>query len=110
MVDPSGLNELLVELAERLGIEHPAETSRLFSAWESIVGSRVAGRCDPVSLRDGVLTVRAATSAWAAELKYLAPEMLRRVNGELEREVAREVKVFVARSGGAKNRSPGGPR
>jgi predicted nucleic acid-binding Zn ribbon protein len=102
MSDPAGLSELLIELAERLGIEHPAETSRLFSAWEAIVGDRVARRCDPVSLKDGVLKVRASTAAWAAELKYLAPEMVGRVNRELGRLVASEVQVFVGRPGGSK--------
>lgn len=110
MPEPAGLRELLVQLADNLGIEHPAETSRLFSAWAAIVGERVAGRCEPVSLRDGILKVRAASAAWAAELKYLSPEILRRVNGELGTDVATQVQIFVGRPGGSKKDSWRNPR
>lgn len=86
---------MLLELAARLGIEHPMETARLFGAWERIVGVEVAARCRPTSLRSGVLKVRAASPAWAAELRYLAPELIRRVNTELGGEVVREVATWV---------------
>jgi predicted nucleic acid-binding Zn ribbon protein len=109
MADPNGIREVLLELAARIGLEHPGETARLFSAWEEIVGEAVARRCEAVSLRGGVLTVAANTTAWAAELKYLAPEMIRRVNGDLGREVVTEVRVFVKRpsEGRSSRRQPG---
>ena len=95
MTEPDGIRDVLMELAAKIGLEHPGETARLFSAWEEIVGPTVARRCEAVSLKGGVLTVAANTTAWAAELKYLAPEMISRVNGDLGREVVSEVRVFV---------------
>jgi predicted nucleic acid-binding Zn ribbon protein len=109
MADPNGIREVLLEFAARIGLEHPGETARLFSAWEEIVGDAVARRCEAVSLKGGVLTVAANTTAWAAELKYLAPEMIRRVNSDLGREVVTEVRVFVKRGseGRSSRRHPG---
>lgn len=95
MSDPDGIRDVLLELAAKIGLEHPGETARLFSAWEEIVGPTVARRCEAVSLKGGILTVSANTTAWAAELKYLAPEMIGRVNADLGREVVTEVRVFV---------------
>src|SRR5262245_57216079 len=47
--------------------------------WRSAVGERIASRTEPGRLRAGVLTVHAASSAWAQELTFLAPEILERV-------------------------------
>ena len=47
--------------------------------WRQAVGARIASRTEPGRLRGGVLTVHAASSAWAQELTFLAPEILTRV-------------------------------
>jgi hypothetical protein len=47
--------------------------------WRTAVGERIASRTEPGRLRGGVLTVHAASSAWAQELTFLAPEILARV-------------------------------
>lgn len=41
-------------------------------SWEIAVGTRIAARAKPHRLERGVLTVIAATSAWASELSLLA--------------------------------------
>src|SRR5262245_57817145 len=47
--------------------------------WRRAVGERIAARTEPGRLRAGVLTVHAASSAWAQELTFLAPDILERV-------------------------------
>jgi hypothetical protein len=47
--------------------------------WRQAVGERIASRTEPGRLRGGVLTVFAASAAWAQELTFLAPEILARV-------------------------------
>jgi hypothetical protein len=47
--------------------------------WRNAVGARIASRTEPGRLRGGVLTVHAASSAWAQELTFLAPEILTRI-------------------------------
>jgi hypothetical protein len=47
--------------------------------WRQAVGARIASRTEPGRLRGGVLTVHAASSAWAQELTFLAPDILARV-------------------------------
>lgn len=86
----------MATIAARLGVEHPAETARLFSSWESIVGPGVAAKCRPVLLRAGELKLEAVSSGWASELRYLGPELARRINAALGKEVVRSVVAFVA--------------
>jgi hypothetical protein len=110
--DAVPLRAMLVEGARGWGLDHPVETGRVFSTWKELVGEQVAARCEPAGLAHGVLKVWAATPAWAAELRYLAPEVIRRVNAGVGAPVVREVKVAlppapVGRGGGA---APGSQR
>jgi hypothetical protein len=94
--DAVPLRAMLVESARGWGLDHPVETGKVFSTWKELVGEQVAARCEPAGLARGVLKVWAATPAWAAELRYLAPEVIRRVNAGVGATVVREVKVALA--------------
>jgi predicted nucleic acid-binding Zn ribbon protein len=48
-----------------------------------MVGRDVAEHAEPVSFEDGQLVVQAASTAWATELRLLAPALVRRLNDEL---------------------------
>lgn len=99
----SSIRNALSELARRIGLQHPTETARVFSAWPQMVGDDIAAKCEPESLRGGVLRVRTDSAAWAGQLKYLGHEMVRRINQELGAEVITEVRAFVGpRTGGSK--------
>lgn len=111
MTEPLGIRRELMKIVRRLGVEHPDETALLFSQWEELVGPMVSGRCEPVSLKDGVLTVKAQLPVWAAELRYLSPELIRRANEQLGKPLIREVKITSGRpsKGPIHGRRPGPP-
>ena len=56
----------------------------VFSRWATIVGARSAQHCTP-SYVDGKLVVRTDSTAWATQLRLLAPDVVRRLNEELGR-------------------------
>ena len=99
--DAVPLRVMLAEGAQRMGFLHPMATAKVFACWRELVGDQVAARCDPASVSRGVLKVWAATPTWAVELRYLAPEMIRRVNAGVGTALVHEVKVSV--------RPPDGP-
>jgi predicted nucleic acid-binding Zn ribbon protein len=55
----------------------------LFGRWGSIVGAEVAAHCTPESFSEGLVLVRTDSTAWATQLRLLAPTILRRLNEEL---------------------------
>ena len=55
----------------------------VFGRWPELVGAEVGGHSSPESFADGKLVVRAESTAWATQLKLLAPALLRRLNEEL---------------------------
>jgi predicted nucleic acid-binding Zn ribbon protein len=61
----------------------------VFSRWGAIVGEQVAQHAQPVSFRKdddtdgGRLVVQTDSTAWATQMRLLAPTVLRRLNVEL---------------------------
>jgi len=72
---------------ERLVAEHGWETDvavhAVFGRWDQIVGPVVAEHCHPERYADAELVVRADSTAWATQMRLLAPMVLRRLNTEL---------------------------
>lgn len=46
------------------------------AAWADVVGPAVAARTRPAGVRNGILTIWTAGSAWSAELSFLEPSIL----------------------------------
>jgi predicted nucleic acid-binding Zn ribbon protein len=53
------------------------------SAWAEVAGPVVAEESQPVSERDGRVTVECRSAVWAQELELLAPELLERLGERL---------------------------
>jgi predicted nucleic acid-binding Zn ribbon protein len=81
--DPVPLGAVLGQSIEQLGWTGPLSEARLFGQWASLVGAEIAARCQPVSLRDGELRITAESTAWATQLRMLAPQLLKRICAEL---------------------------
>lgn len=51
--------------------------------WDQVVGAEVASHCTPETFEDGVLTVRTDSTAWATQVRLLAPRVLARLSDDL---------------------------
>lgn len=99
MRDPERADNVVASLASALGIESPRVLSAVFNRWSDLVGSDVASKCSPVSLRKGVLVVATESPGWAAQLRYLGPKVLAAVNDAAGATIAKRLEVSI--------RSPG---
>lgn len=81
--DPQLLGSELDRMVARHGWELDLKVQGVFGRWAELVGEEVAAHCTPESLTDGRLVVRTDSTAWATQLKLLAPTVVRRLNGEL---------------------------
>lgn len=55
----------------------------VFARWSELVGEEIGANSTPETLVDGVLVVRAHSTAWAVQLKLLVTTLVRRLNEEL---------------------------
>lgn len=92
--DPQPLAISAGLLARDLGWEPGLVVGDLVHRWAQIVGPQVADHCEYVSFAAGLLTVRASSTAWAANLRLLAPAMLARFDEALGPGVVVQVDVL----------------
>lgn len=81
--DPALIGSILGNTMAELGWVAPLAQARVMGQWASVVGSDIAARCQPVSLVDGELKVSAESTAWATQLRLMAPQILARITREL---------------------------
>ena len=81
--DPQLLESTLGRIVEQHGWELDLRVHAVFGRWPELVGAEVAAHSTPESFTDGRLVVRTDSTAWATQLKLLAPTVVRRLNEEL---------------------------
>jgi predicted nucleic acid-binding Zn ribbon protein len=81
--DPQLLDATLSRLVDDHGWDLSLRVHGVFGRWGSIVGAEIAQHCEPESFADGKLVVRTDSTAWATQLRLLAPTVVRRLNEEL---------------------------
>ena len=81
--DPQLLDQAMGRLIANHGWELDLKVQGVFGRWAELVGDEVADHCTPETFDDGRLVVRTDSTAWATQLKLLAPTVVRRLNEEL---------------------------
>ncbi|MGS2589113.1 DUF721 domain-containing protein [Streptomyces hebeiensis] len=101
--DPLPLGAAINRLITERGWETPAAVGGVMGRWPQIVGEDVAKHCVPQRYDDSddqrVLTVLCDSTAWATQLRLLAPRLVARLNEDLGHGTVRVIKVL----------GPGGP-
>jgi predicted nucleic acid-binding Zn ribbon protein len=81
--DPQLLDTTVGRLVEDHGWELDLKVHAVFGRWAELVGADVGAHSTPETFADGRLVVRTDSTAWATQLKLLAPTVVRRLNEEL---------------------------
>lgn len=91
--DPQLLDSVLGRLARSYGWNDDLAIGSVMSRWDEIVGPEVARHCTPDSFADGELILRASSTAWATQLRRLAPVLVTRLHDDIGRSVVTSVVV-----------------
>jgi predicted nucleic acid-binding Zn ribbon protein len=91
--DPRLLSAALDGLVDEQGWQSALSVHGVFGRWDQIVGPEVAAHCQPEAFRDGELTIRTDSTAWATQVRLLAATLLRRLNQELGSDAVSRVVV-----------------
>lgn len=81
--DPQPLDSTVGRLVEDHGWDLDLRVHGVFGRWPELVGAEVAAHSTPESFAEGRLVVRTDSTAWATQLRLLAPTVVRRLNEEL---------------------------
>jgi predicted nucleic acid-binding Zn ribbon protein len=92
--DPQALDTALDRLVGEHGWGQELAVHGVIARWDQIVGAEVAAHVRTEKYADGELTVRADSTAWATQVKLLAPDLVRRLNAEIGDGSVTRVKVL----------------
>ncbi|WNG82153.1 DUF721 family protein [Mycobacterium sp. ITM-2016-00316] len=112
--DPQSFSAATRDLAQSRGWSKQVAEGSVLGQWATVVGDQIADHAIPTSLRDGVLTVSAESTAWATQLRMVQAQLLAKIAAAVGDGVVTTMKIQgpVAPSWRKGNRSvPGrGPR
>ncbi|MYS20408.1 DUF721 domain-containing protein [Streptomyces sp. SID4948] len=94
--DPLPLGAAISRLITERGWEAPAAVGGVMGRWPQIVGPEVALHCAPERYDEdeSVLTVSCDSTAWATQLRLLAPTLVARLNADLGHGTVKLIKVL----------------
>jgi predicted nucleic acid-binding Zn ribbon protein len=70
-----------------------AAVGAVIGSWPQIVGPQLATHTRPGTFNDGELTVPADSDAWAAQVRLMAPQLIKRLAEELGHGTVRRIRV-----------------
>ncbi len=91
--DPQPLGRLVSRLVTDRGWNESVTTARVFAQWGRLVGEDVAEHAQPVALKDGELTVRASSTAWATQLRLLQGKLLHKIAAGVGNGVVKRMRI-----------------
>jgi predicted nucleic acid-binding Zn ribbon protein len=92
--DPKLLSDAVERLVETKGWTTEINLHTLLARWALLVGAANAAHSRPEGYAETVLTVRADSTAWATQLRYMAPQLVAMLNDQLGDGTVTRIKVL----------------
>ena len=77
--DPQMFGSATMDLARSRGWTPRVAEGSIFGQWPTVVGEQIAEHANPSSLREGILTVVAESTAWATQLRMVQAQILAKI-------------------------------
>ena len=91
--DPQPLGRLVDALVTEQDWTAHTKVGAVFGRWDALVGPDIAAHCRPQSLNEGELLVVAESTAWATQLRLLAPSILGKLRAQVGGDVVTRLRV-----------------
>lgn len=84
---------MVSKLARERGWNAQLANGTVFGDWAQLVGAEVAEHAQPVSLKDGELTVQADSTAWATQLRLLQGQLIAKIAAGVGGGVVKRIRI-----------------
>lgn len=81
--DPQGIGRIFGRFLKERGWSQPVAVGGVIARWRELVGAEIADHCEAVAFEDSTVRVRCDSTAWATNLKLMAPHVVRQLNERL---------------------------
>ncbi|HEY5973622.1 MAG TPA: DUF721 domain-containing protein, partial [Geobacteraceae bacterium] len=77
---PAPVADLLEGILAGKPLAKRLHEGKLWPLWNRVVGPQIAGRAQPATFRDGVLTIIVGSAPWRQQLTFLKGEIIAKLN------------------------------
>lgn len=91
--DPQTFGSATMDMARSRGWAPRVAEGSIFGQWSTVVGDQIAEHANPSSLREGVLTVEAESTAWATQLRMVQAQILAKIAAAVGDGVVTSLKI-----------------
>jgi predicted nucleic acid-binding Zn ribbon protein len=91
--DPQTFGAATMDMARSRGWAPRVAEGSIFGQWSTVVGDQIAEHANPSSLREGVLTVEAESTAWATQLRMVQAQILAKIAAAVGDGVVTSLKI-----------------
>ena len=82
----------LEKLIKSNNLEKGLEEQKAVDIWERVVGGRINENTEPISIENGVLSVKTSNPSWSQELQLQEPHILKKLNNRLNKKVIKDIR------------------
>lgn len=75
--DPRKFGAAISDLVNDRGWQEEMAVGSVMGRWEAVVGAEIAAHVHPTAFKEGVLYLAADSTAWATQVRLMAPDLLR---------------------------------
>jgi len=82
----------LEKLIKSNNLEKGLEEQKAVDIWKKVVGDRINENTEPISIENGVLSVKTSNPSWSQELQLQKPHILKKLNNRLNKKVIKDIR------------------
>lgn len=90
---PMSIGGEIARVIDRMGWKEQIEVASVAGRWQEVVGEEIARHCDVVAFDEGLLVLRASSTAWAEQLLVISGHLRQRLNEEIGRPVVSQIRI-----------------
>lgn len=90
---PVHIGDALQQFLQFNGDKRRNDAQQVILDWDAAVGEHLARSATPVSIKEGVLTIRPRDSVWRTELLMRRTEMIQKINKHFKAELVRTIVI-----------------
>ncbi|MGC0366751.1 putative nucleic acid-binding Zn ribbon protein [Rhodococcus sp. 27YEA15] len=91
--DPQPFGALTGAVAKSRGWSPKVSEGTVLGRWPQVVGEDISAHAEPVSLRDGVLSISAESTAWATQLRMMQAQILAKIAAAVGDGVVKTLRI-----------------
>ncbi len=71
---------------------------KIFSAWNDIVGERMAAHTRPANTTNGILFIEVDDPLWLSQLKYIKQDIIEKIEKQIKPGLFKDIRFFLKKT------------